>query len=50
MNRKMLQKAMKEMGRRGGLARARSLTARQRREQARKAGLARQNKTKGDVQ
>jgi hypothetical protein len=40
MNEKLLRKVMSEMGRRGGKARAKSLTAAQRHEQARKAGRA----------
>jgi hypothetical protein len=47
MNTKTLRAAMKEMGRRGGKARARRLTATERTEQARKGGLARQAKARG---
>lgn len=44
MNAKTLREAMKEMGRRGGKARAARLTATQRSEQARVGGLALQAK------
>jgi hypothetical protein len=40
----MLRQAMSEMGRRGGLAAAKKMTAKQRTERARKAGKARQAK------
>jgi hypothetical protein len=43
----MLRWAMSEMGRRGGKATAKKLTAKQRTERARKAGKARQAKAKG---
>jgi hypothetical protein len=42
----MLRQAMSEMGRRGGLAAAKKMTAKQRTERARKAGKARQAKAK----
>lgn len=49
MDEKTLRAAMKELGRRGGKARARALTAAERTQQARKAGKARQAKArKGD--
>lgn len=44
----MLSWAMREMGRRGGKATAKKLTAKQRTERARKAGKARQAKARGE--
>ena len=42
----ILRKALQKLGRKGGKASAKSLTAKQRTERARKAGLARQAKAR----
>ena len=44
----MMRLVMSEMGRRGGKATAKKMTAQQRIERARKAGKARQAKAKGE--